>query len=164
MKLKLYQISADPRELEKVTAATQYVEIPASKLMEPTAPIDILSPSFIINNDSSLYSYNYLYCDTFGRFYYIDSMSILPGGRILIQCSVDVLQTYKDDILSTIGTVTRSESIGAPTLYTDKQLPIHPVNKFVTSIEMPETSGSFSADGEYSYLLTLIGGTPEAGG
>ena len=164
MECRLYKISADPRQLEKVTAATSYVTIPSIGSIEPTAPVDILSPSFIFNNDSTLYDYNYLYCATFKRYYYITGISILTGGRILIQCSVDVLQTYKDEILNCKATITRSESVGAPTRFTDKQLPINPVNKFVTSIEMPETSGSFSADGEYSYLLTLIGGTPEAGG
>lgn len=159
MLCRLYTINKDPRELEKVTEQTPYVE--AIGNVEPTAPMNILSPSFIFQNDPDLYACNYLYCDTFSRFYYINNISILPGGRILVDCSVDVLQTYKDDILQRVATITRSESIGHPTLFTDKQLPIHPVYKTVTSIVMPETSGSFSADGEYSYLLTLTGGTPD---
>lgn len=160
MECKLYTISADPRQLLKVTNETPYTSAIAS--IEPTAPVNILSPTFIFNNNSSLYACNYLYCDTFSRFYYIDNISILTGGRIAVECSVDVLQTYATEIKARTATITRSESIGHPTLYTDKQLPVHPVNKHITSIEMPELSGSFSADGEYSYLLTVIGGEPSA--
>lgn len=159
MEIKLYTISKDPRELEKVTSSTPYITAIAT--IEPTAPVNILSPTFIVNNNSSYYPCNYLKCEDFGRYYYIDNLSLLTGGRIALDCSVDVLQTYKDEIIQRVATITRSESIGHPTLFTDKQLPIHPVYKTVTSIVMPETSGSFSADGEYSYLLTLTGGTPD---
>ena len=155
MTLTLYTITNDNNYLDKISNATAVTETPIT--VEPVTPVDILNPSFVLVNNGYV-NCNYVYCDTFDRYYYIDNITLDTAGRVVLHCKVDVLQSWKSEILSCFATITRSESIGHPTLYPDKKLPVHPVNKFMTSIVMPETSGSFSSDGEYCYLLTVMGG------
>lgn len=163
MTLYLYDISADTRCLTKVIFGTT----PAIKTaadIEPTEGVDILAPHFILGYDSSYLHCNYLYCSELNRYYYITEMTIDTAQRIHVECSVDVLQTYSADILNCMATVTRSESVGKPTMYTDSKLPVYPSKKNVTSIIMEQVSVPLNSmltttDGD-NYLLTVIGGEP----
>lgn len=153
--ITLYTVNKDNRCLDKVTGVTP---VASSITIEPTSSIDVLNPTFVIANNSSYYACNYLYCDTLSRYYYISSFSVDTAGRLNLHCNVDVLQSFKSDILKCTATILRSESIGKPTKYDDNKLPVNPVEKNIISIEMPELSGSFSSNGEKSYLLTVVGG------
>ena len=155
MTITLYKVTADNRKLDKTTGLTP---VATSITIEPTSTIDALNPVFVIANNSSYYSCNYLTCDTMGRSYYISSFSVDTAGRLNLHCTVDVLDSFKSDIKNCVATVIRSESIGKPTKYNDEKLPVNPVEKNIISIEMSELSGSFSSNGEKSYLLTVVGG------
>ena len=163
MKLYLYNISSDTRCLTKVTFGTTPATITTADI-EPTEGIDILAPHFILGYSDNYLQCNYLYCAEFHRFYYITAITIDTAQRVHVECSVDVLQTYAADILGCMATVTRSESVGHPTMYTDSKLPVYPSKKNVTSIIMeqvsiPLNSQLTTADGD-NYLLTVIGGEP----
>ena len=152
----LYNISADARQLTKVTSATPYTE--AHTTVKPTDTVDIISPSFTFAYSVAALSANYLYCVEFQRYYFINNVAIETGGRVRISCSVDVLQTYASAIKNCKATVIRTATSGAPTMYSDSKLPIYPNKKVVTSVTSAETSGSLSADGSYCYVLNTIGG------
>lgn len=162
MQCNLYTITADPRQLVKVTSTTPYISAIAN--IEPTQPVNILAPTFIFNNNSQLYPCNYLYCDTFSRYYYIRNIRILPGGRIAIDCTVDVLQTYASSIKNCNATITRYErrtdgSTG-PTEIPDSKLPVLPGRKDIDSItvfnrDISDFSNDVRAE---NYLVITIGG------
>lgn len=67
-------------------------------------------PVFILSNANYNDYYNYLYCEELERYYFVAPPVHLQAGRVQLQCSVDVLETYKDDILNLRATVARNET------------------------------------------------------
>ena len=75
----------------------------------------VTSPTVIIGGISSLDSisdYNYAYIAQCHRYYYINDIIALSGGRVKLILSVDVLMTYKSDILNSTQLVTRQKNKG----------------------------------------------------
>lgn len=153
----LYNISADSRQLVKVDNSTPYTE--AHTAVKPTAPLDIITPTFIFDYSAAALACNYLYCVEFGRFYFVKNIAVDTAGRINITCAIDVLQTYSVAIKNCRATVIRTATGGKPTMYVDSKFPVYPSKKVVTSTTSAETSGSLNADGGYCYVLNTIGGT-----
>lgn len=59
----------------------------------------ITSPVFILqSNNNYLSGVNYLYWQETGRYYYIDDIELMTGGRMVFHCSVDVLQSFATQI------------------------------------------------------------------
>ena len=71
--------------------------------------VNILNPTFQIENDE-VPDCNYCYIADFRRYYYIDTITCIRTGLYELQCSVDVLYTYKDKILSSEQYVSRQEN------------------------------------------------------
>ena len=74
---------------------------------------DILNPSIIVSRnfyDNIITQANYLYIDKFHRYYHINNISF-ADSMIVIDCSVDVLMSYKDEIKKLYCTVKRNENI-----------------------------------------------------
>ena len=59
----------------------------------------IMTPTFYIAYDSDLLTQHYNYASAWGRYYYIDDMTVDVGGAIYIKCREDVLYTYADQIV-----------------------------------------------------------------
>lgn len=49
---------------------------------------------------SNLSQYNYLYIPSFGRFYYINNIESVRNNLWRLTCHVDVLNTYRSEILA----------------------------------------------------------------
>lgn len=59
----------------------------------------ITSPTFVVEANSSYFNgVNYLYWQETNRYYYIDDIQALTGGRMLFVCSVDVLESFSTQI------------------------------------------------------------------
>jgi hypothetical protein len=72
----------------------------------------ITSPSFILaTNNNYLSGTNYLYWQETGRYYYIDDIELITGGRMVFYCSVDVLESFKTQIKSQTAIVDKQESL-----------------------------------------------------
>lgn len=118
----LYNNNDDPKVLNK-TLSGGY---PVSSIV-PTEACDILSPTFILNYNSTYTTCNYIVVGApFNRSYFITDIKIDIGKKIVISCAVDVLETYKDSIKDCMACVTRNEGIGKPTYVPDNKLPIDP--------------------------------------
>ena len=75
----------------------------------------VTSPTVIIGGITSLDSisdYNYAYIPQCHRYYYINDIIALSGGRIKLILSVDVLMSFKTDILNSTQLVTRQKNKG----------------------------------------------------
>lgn len=68
----------------------------------------IINPSFLITGNM-LYEYNYLYCPDFGRYYFIDDIVVVRTGLFRVTCSVDVLMTYRSQILNLRAIIAKQE-------------------------------------------------------
>ena len=75
----------------------------------------VTSPTVIIGGIKSLDSisdYNYAYIPQCHRYYYINDIIALSGGRVKLILSVDVLMSFKTDILNSTQLVTRQKNQG----------------------------------------------------
>ena len=75
----------------------------------------VTSPSVIVGGIKSLDSisdYNYAYIPQCHRYYYINDIIALSGGRVKLLLSVDVLMSFKTDILNSTQLVTGQKNRG----------------------------------------------------
>lgn len=160
--VNLYSIAADKRVLDKITGVLPVNTTPIT--VKPTEGVNAVNPVFIMDYDAAYMNVNYLYCDTFDRYYYVQPPTVNTAGRIELQCIVDVRQSFKASLLKVQATVIRAQSKGQPTKYPDNKLPVYPNKKNVTSIEMPENNNRLRTLQlqvlDYGYLLTVVGGEP----
>lgn len=115
-------------------------------------PCNILNPVFIVGYDSNLVSANYLHCPELNRYYFIDNIDLMPGHRMELQCSVDVLMSYASQIDAITCVIARQQNSGL-TLVPDTGIMVQNYNpiyiyNFPTSFDV-----AFG-----SYVLQVIGG------
>lgn len=91
---------------------------------------DILNP--VLKVQSGKVNCNYVKINTFGgRYYFVESAESYAGTHCILRCHVDVLYTYKSDILGLTCLVLRNEDINKwKRDYTDLAIPVS--NKRVT--------------------------------
>lgn len=118
MYITVYNNTSDNRTLEKILNNI------GSYTARPVEPFSRESPSFIVTYDTSILSAgNYLFCSDLNRYYYINDIVILTGGRIQINCGeCDVLMTYKESINSLTALCIRNETLNNQRII-DKNFP-----------------------------------------
>ena len=107
MTLTFYKQAATPNRVDKSAYLTEQGKIDGVVLLDTR---DIITPVFILTTNPMVYNANYLFCDFTQRYYYIDNVDMMAGGRIAIHCRVDVLHTYRAEILGSVAWVDRSDS------------------------------------------------------
>lgn len=70
----------------------------------------VLKPIIIIKTSDPVYSYNYMYISDFGRYYFIDDIKSVNNNIWEVHAHVDVLETYKTQILSNSAVVARQQN------------------------------------------------------
>ena len=152
LSVTFYQNLSDNNVLDKNITA-----IGSSITMNPTETVSILNPVFIIKHDSTLLSANYCYVAEFNRYYFC-TVSVLTGGRMTIQCKVDVLMSAKDAIKNCSACILRNEFIGSNYIV-DSKMPIDPNRFYINAIPFDSFAGN-----EEHYILVLNKGGVVNGG
>lgn len=151
MTVTIMSTADDPRVLDKTTTLISTVDA------KPTENCSILSPRLILRHSDSLAAANYMYISDFGRYYFIDNITVRPGSEIVIAGSVDVLKTYAAQIRLCTGTVIRSESEGRPGVFPDSKLPIDPNRMELVSILFDKDPFKLDYTTDTMYLLQIRG-------
>lgn len=108
MTITFYNNESDEILVDK--KITSISSINNAKIINET---DIVNPSIIVSRnfyDSIILKANYLYIDNLDRYYYINNISFAES-MIMIDCTVDVLMSYKKQIRNLTCTVTRNENL-----------------------------------------------------
>lgn len=84
--------------------------------------------------NNSLIAFNYCYIPIFNRYYFINDIEIFPNNIYRLHLHIDVLETYKEDILKITGNI-----YNATTSY----------SKIESSVSLPDTS---------NLILVTVGG------
>lgn len=71
----------------------------------------ILRPVLLLNTNLSIFQYNYMYISEFGRYYFIDDIRSINDNLWEISAHVDVLETYKTQILANNAVIRRQEKL-----------------------------------------------------
>lgn len=72
----------------------------------------IINPVLILQYNEQLFASNYVYIPSWSRYYFIDDMRVLTGGRVEVSLSVDVLESFKDAILELDVILSDTEKTG----------------------------------------------------
>lgn len=104
--IDLYNVSDDNEKVDKTLGTAK--SFTNCSIKEQT---DVTNITLRIQTTDNLSAYNYAYVDEYGRYYFIDRIETTPTGYWVLSCRCDVLMSFKNQILSLKGTVTRSESL-----------------------------------------------------
>lgn len=105
MNLTLYTNNSEKNKIGKnIAQVAQYV----GTLREESS---IINPVFLIQADTIGES-NYLFCEEFNRYYFIVGIDSVRSNLWRVTCAVDVLESFKESILSNSVLVDASQNAG----------------------------------------------------
>ena len=107
MTIKTYRFLGDSRKIDKtLTAVSTYsnaVIVGDMSIHTPTISLQLDSFTDVIN-------LNYIYIQELRRYYYVVDSTIRGDGFVQLQCKVDVLKSFKADILASTQYVERQQN------------------------------------------------------
>lgn len=113
----------------------------------------IISPVIRVrSSDIGIPTYNYMYIEEFGRYYFIDDIVSVNDGLWEISAHVDVLETYKRGILGNTAVLRRQQN-KFNTYLNDERWPVYTYDDVIT---FKFTDSGFKKSLEY--LLIVAGG------
>ena len=71
--------------------------------------IDVKNPVVLVETQTDIYQYNYAYILQFNRYYYIKNCTYVRNGVVQLELSVDVLMSFRDEILNNTAVILRQE-------------------------------------------------------
>lgn len=158
--LELYRCPSDERMVSK--ALNDKFEFNHITFKNDTSIID---PIFIVgaikDNTEPMDTvgwwrkFNYCHCPNLERYYFIRNIVFQKTGLVELQCDVDPLMSFKDDILNSTQLVTRQEN-KIQKYIPDQSLPIHSATK----TEIRQFGNDVGGTGYTLILQTTGKGTP----
>ena len=107
MTIKTYRFLGDSRKIDKtLTAVSTYsnaVIVGDMSIHTPTISLQLDSFTDVIN-------FNYIYIPELRRYYYVVDSTIREDGFVQLQCKVDVLKSFKNDILASTQYIDRQQN------------------------------------------------------
>lgn len=139
MDITLYKCNSPNYFINKVLAAPSTF---SGALREESSVIDPV----IMIEASNLSQYNYLYIPSFGRFYYINNIESVRTNLWRVTCHVDVLNTYRSEILAHQAIVSKATQQNVSDLMIDDGEWVVENKKVNTVISFPS---GLNDSGEY---------------
>lgn len=96
MDLHFYKTLDDSNVINKTLTNQKTISIVARH------DFNVLNPDLILVCDVDYSEYNYCHIPELNRFYFVDSFEFINSEMIRLSLSVDVLETYKSDLLNTV--------------------------------------------------------------
>ena len=155
MTIIFYKSSDDPKKVNKTLTLVGSADGVLVNNTEDT--ISLLSPGFIVSSSNNYFGATHILVAAMNnRYYYINNVQLLTGGKMQINCSVDVLLTYKTGIKASKGTFVRAENPKSKQISDSKFPLIAPME--TESTLFPFYDCPFTAESGLNYVLTVIGG------
>lgn len=142
MLIKLYTTKSSNNTINKVLENEQLINVKFK------GNADILNPIIELKRDSYILS-NYCYIPDFNRFYFIDNIEIYPNNIYTLSLKVDVLESFKNEILMCNADIIKQENINQ---YYDSDY------KSEVRKEIDIYKSNVTLDNGKSTILTTIGG------
>ena len=107
MTIKTYRFLGDSRKIDKtltpVKTYSNAVIVGDMSIHTPTISLQLDSFTDVIN-------FNYIYIQELRRYYYVVDSTIREDGFVQIGCKVDVLKSFKNDILASTQYIDRQQN------------------------------------------------------
>lgn len=142
MELKLYKTNSSNNEINKILTDELIFDI---RLKKRT---DIYSPDIPINSDIDLTEYNYARIEQFDRSYFIEEIEPKPNKIYRLRLRVDVIESFKDDILNADSRITGSQELD----YTNQS-----VDSDIRK-ETDKITGDYILENKNTFIMTTLGG------
>lgn len=81
--------------------------------------VSVCKPKIMIQLDEYK-EFNYLYIGNLNRYYFVNNIICVRNNIYMLECSVDVLMSYSDNILNQTAFISRSVNMYDSELYDDK--------------------------------------------
>lgn len=118
---------------------------------------NVLTPLLIINSDTTIFNYNYVYIPTLNKYYFITGVECLTNGNFIVKLRVDVLMTYKNDIPNFDVIINRGENVTHNNYIIDSENKVQNNNSVMT-IAFPTTP----LNKNMYFILTTVGAGTES--
>jgi hypothetical protein len=122
MKVQFYKNSSTSNTLDKSISGNKQIDATFNR----DDHLDVMNPIIIFKMTSDvkdIIKYNYCYIPDLKRYYYIDKIST-EGGLVKMECRVDVLMSFRQDIKASKQYVIRSQKRNPSPYLEDNMLPI----------------------------------------
>lgn len=155
--LTLYSCTASKETVDK-SGSLATIEAMTGDFVES---MSLLNPVFQVKLTTTataakiLSECNYVYCQEFGRYYYVDNIIMIANNLVRIECSVDVLYSWKTAILAQNVIVSRNEKEYA--LYLDDVALKVYNNPNITVYHFKDSQGNEQGFTTQQYILALAG-------
>ena len=143
MELKLYVFNGSINEINKELSNETVFNI---RLKKQT---DQLHGIIQLKSETDLTHFNYARIDVFNRFYFIEEVEPKTNTLFVLRLKVDVLESFKEDILKSVGRITASEKIG----YANQN-----IETDIRRITEKHVGTYKGVPHEKHYILTTLGG------
>lgn len=110
---------------------------------------DIKNPVVLLTSETFL-NFNYAYIPDFERFYFINNIEINPNKIYTLSLSVDVLESFKNDILASKGMITKQTNINS--YYNDSY-----ESEIKKQVDIYKSTVTFDLESKDKVLVTIGG-------
>ena len=139
-------------ETDPTTGALAPLVVEGSLIYEQS----ISSPKFVVQGD--IRGYNYCYIPIFNRFYYVKDIQINGADIVTVPMEVDVLQSFKDEILESDALIDRQQ-YEYNTYYNDSNIWCKQYKTIATYPFVTSDGNALVFDrNNNTYILTIAGG------
>ena len=148
MQIKLYNNANVKNSINKVL---QNELVLTGTLKEPCS---ILSPQIKVIKQDDILLKNYCYIEKFKRYYFIENITIENNNFLTLDLSVDVLESFKTDILNSTQVIGRQEN-SFDLKIVDSEIIVKPNKNFQVRVfpQSPLSTDDFTDD-DFIYTLT----------
>ena len=102
-----------------------------------TCELSIERPFIIADYDENLLTCNYAYIDLFKRYYHFSETPKIENGFIKIQLEIDVLMSFKEDVLN--ADITALRSTNKPNFYLSDSKVLFSNNTNIQTFRFPKS-------------------------
>lgn len=155
MEIKTYMNNSEAIRLNK--NLTEVSTLSNVRLLENCT---LLNPSFVFKMPENIFI-NYIYVPKFGRYYYINNITILNNNMVQIDCSVDVLMSFKDEIKNTKQHIVRQENEYNMYMIDGRMAVLQKIDRQTLNFKPPEGGWVIDTNlnvGNARYVLNCVGG------
>lgn len=122
-------------ERNKVTKNVTYTHTYNGAILKQDT--SLVNPVIILGTEDDLASINYMYIPNFKRYYFVNDITAVTGGRFAINCSCDVLMSFKSDILNCQAIIDKQQSSSLSSKYIDDNSYVTECRTVVQAKEFP---------------------------
>ena len=157
MKIVLYSMTSDKRKIGKTKA--KLFELDNVIIKQSTSAIE---PTFVVSkqkgkNIPSMYRVNYLFSYATKKYYFVSDIRWVTGSCLELICVEDVLESYKNNILSLTTLIERQENVYSPYIV-DNELKVSTANRETGVSRVLDKYSVGSLGNNISYVITTVGG------